>query len=104
MTNLEVIKAWYGSVKKWRRVAAGGSSAGAEDCAFCKLFKESSCVGCPIRDATKHRNCVNTPYEEWVYHHRSIHSNYGEGNLSIECNVCADLVNKELRFLVSLAK
>ena len=61
-------KALLGSVRKWKRIAAGTSTnGGVNDCPCCaiwvlKVVRGMRCKGCPIAQFTGKKECFDTPY------------------------------------------
>lgn len=91
----EQFKAIMKSILKWDLVAQGTHlNQGSADCSLCKHYV--TCAGCPIKVKTGVSQCRATPYKLFVDHqltHRP--------GLNM-CGTCADLVEQEIAFLVSL--
>lgn len=58
--------AWLEVKAHWYRFKTGTAKEGeipySNDCAFCQLFIDYGCEGCPIRQKTWERFCRSTPY------------------------------------------
>lgn len=92
------------SIEKWEHIVNGtGVDDGTDNCALCKEFhKNGNCTECPVVTIGNGRyGCFETPYSSWRSHHNKTHFNHAFP-LSIECEKCKELAQKELDFLKSL--
>jgi hypothetical protein len=97
----ETLIALQKSIAHWERLASGnrleGESVTATECALCELFNtnESSCDGCPVKEATGKPLCMESPYVAACH----TKSDASEGLDSVSFRHAA---MKELEFLVEL--
>jgi hypothetical protein len=96
--NAETLDALEESIAIWKARRAerfGSTKPGPSSCALCTLFIRadmgSSCIGCPVMNATGKIRCVGTPYGE-------ASASYHKGT-ETEWQLAA---NAEIEFLESL--
>lgn len=91
------IKAWQDSVAHWERLASGNrledESMFSEDCAFCALFIDDGCYGCPVAAATGEWACAGSPWKS---------VGIALGNEDYDTSRFKKAAKKELAFLKSL--
>ncbi len=86
-----MLKLTVEDIKAWREVPDG------DNCAFCELYLELGCEGCPISQKTGEVRCGNTPY-------KGAHTWYISINQGQSTNLKSfyKAVQKEIDFLEAL--
>jgi hypothetical protein len=94
------------AILHYERIRMNVESATRQNCPLCQKYNSvqsypsNACEGCPIFEITEEQFCRNTPFAELSSHHRASHTE--SPTITNDCEICNELINKELQFLRSL--